>query len=358
MSNNKKKKTKKAKKDWTSFFAKSSTYIKKLLTYIALFVGYAGWVITKYSAPENGGLSLEQTIKFSLVVAVILLTTSFSISYLSSKGKEEIIDAEVSKRVEELLKCQNCMNKMLDIQKQLINSNLLDSFKNLTVSDLEKINTLIHAMEIDNTLNDGEMNKLQAFVDVLLEHKALKRIPSYIVMSDMKVIENNVDDESEIHIISSSVSCDDELKDSIIANLKRGVQYNYYIPASSEKDISFKSTLSNITKNIQSWYKDDAIDFDMISNQVHVYRFPKEYMQMSMTFYDYQRRTTSDDTTPKIIVKFPSVSPDISNRYPLFFYVENEPSLINPLSDVLNNIYEISSECALKMSKKGIPYIG
>ena len=106
---------------------------------------------------------------------------------------------------------------------------------------------------------------------------------------------------------------------------------------------------------LREWQKSSGITEDVIRSQVHCYWFPAEYMQMSMTFYDFQRSATGKN--PTAIVKFPAVSEEIVNEYPLFFYISSKSNLNIPFCKSLTLISKKSKECKLKKKNKRLEFL-
>ena len=169
-------------------------------------------------------------------------------------------------------------------------------------------------------------------------------------MDDMQEIEGTVGNSSTIHIISSSISCDNQLKSTIINNLKRGIRYNYYFPRNKDikitRDAKFKELIRQFNENMQLWCSDSDITDDMILQQVNCHWFPEEYMQMSLNFYDYQK--LAQGGKPTIVVKFPAMNDDVIRDYPLFFFIDSECSMNDSFCKVFSFISNRSLECHVK----------
>lgn len=317
-----------------------------------LGVGYTFYLMKlPYDVDEN---TFQKLLIFAIIVTVIIFVIVIVIVGLINYEFNKLINNEALKSVDEKLECQKCMNQMLEIQKRIYNDDIERFMDNISISEIRKINLLISSLASDNKISNNEFIKIQNFVDLLITTKENKEFSSYVTLEDMKVIESRVEDGSKIHIISSSISCDDDLKNTIIQNLKRGVFYFYYFPKTENRDINFEELLNQFNNNLRVWQESSGITEDVIRNQVHCYWFPAEYMQMSMTFYDFQRSVTGKN--PTAIVKFPAVSEEILNEYPLFFYISNKSNLNIAFCRSLTLISKKSKECKLKKKNKKLEF--
>ena len=285
---------------------------------------------------------------FAIVLTVSLFGIVFGILYLTLSEMRTSIDKEVEDRVAEKLVCQNCVTEMFEIQKRLYNVDLENFIQTVSVDDIRKINLLVNSLsEKDDTISEDEVAKVRKFFEILFSIKERGTTPSYITMDDMRIIEGNVGNNSSIHIISSSISCDDDLKTTIIYNLKRGVRYNYYFPRNAgikvTKDAKFKELIRQFNTNLAVWCTDPDISADTILQQVNCHWFSEEYMQMSLTFYDYQK--LAQGGKPTIAVKFPATNDDVIRDFPLFFFVDSECSMNDSFCKAFSSISNRSQEC-------------
>lgn len=317
-----------------------------------LGVGYTFYLMKlPYDVDKN---TFQKLLCFALIVTIIIFVMVVVIIGVMNYEFNKLINNEALKSVDEKLECQKCMNQMLEIQKRIYNDDVDRFIDNISISEIRKINLLISSLANDNKINNNELNKIQNFVDMLITAKENKEFSSYITLEDMKVIESRVENKSKIHIISSSISCDDDLKNTIIQNLKRGVFYYYYFPKAENRDINFDELLNQFNNNLRLWQENSGITEEVIRNQIHCYWFPDEYMQMSMTFYDFQKSATGRN--PTAIVKFPAVNEDIVNEYPLFFYISNKSNLNIAFCRSLALISKKSKECKLKKKNKRLEF--
>lgn len=318
-----------------------------------------GSIYTAFSIYISSAISTEN-LKVILIVALvftfILFLILFIILCLSYREMRANIDEEVRVSVDKKLKCQDCMGELFEIQKRLYNIELESFIQTLTVEDVQKINLLVHSLNVKgDTISEDQIVKIQQFVDILIRVKQCNKFPPYITLNDMKIIGSQVENKSAVHIISSSISCDDELENTIIENLKRGVCYHYYFPRDKgiklQQDAKFKELINQFNKNLQSWQSDPAVTDAIIQKQITCYWFPEEYMQMSITFYNFQKSVLGGH--PAIIVKFPSISADIIHDYPLFFYIDGKNSISDSFCNVLNFISKVSSTSYFKRKSNG-----
>lgn len=284
---------------------------------------------------------LKKLLFFSFVMTIMSFIIAFVIIHLTFKEMRPNIDKEVIDSVNEKLLCQNCIAQMFEIQKRLYNVELDNFIQSLSVNDIQKINLLVCSLaEKDTIISEDDVLKIQSLIRILMHVKETGKFASYITLDDMKIIESQVDDKSTIYIISSSISCDNELKNTIIENLKRGVKYHYYFPRNKDiditKDTRFKELISRFNENLNLWKSDASITNDIIKNQVFCSWFSEEYMQMSMSFYNFQRSAIGHK--PTIAVKFPVLSDDVIHNYPLFFYINSESSINDSFCKVLSFI--------------------
>lgn len=305
-----------------------------------------------YDVDEN---TFQKLLIFALIVTIIIFVMAIIIIVIINYEFNKLINNEALKSVDEKLECQKCMNQMLEIQKKIYNDDIGRFMDTISVNEIRKINLLISSLANDNKISNNELIKIQNFVDLLITTKENKEFSSYITLEDMKIIESRVENKSKIHIISSSISCDDDLKNTIINNLKRGVFYFYYFPKTENKDINFEELLNQFNNNLRVWQESSGITEDIIRTQIHCYCFPEEYMQMSMTFYDFQKSATGKN--PTAIVKFPAVSEDIANEYPLFFYISSKSNLNLAFCRSLTLISSKSKECKLIKKNKRFEFV-
>ena len=281
------------------------------------------------------------------VATVVLFLFAFLITFLTHREMRLNIDKEVIARLDEKLQCQSCMTEMLKIQTLLYNVELEEFIRTLSIEDIQKINLLVTSLASnDSAISVDEIEKVQSFINILMRVKESHEFAPYITLDDMNIIESKVEDKSTIYIISSSIACDDELKNTIINNLKRGVKYNYYFPRDEgldiSRDVKFMGLLNKFNENLELWKSDSAITDRIIQEQIACYWFSEEYMQMSMTFYDYQR--VASGSKPTIVVKLPAINDDIARAYPLFFYIDSESNINELFCKALASISNKSSK--------------
>lgn len=325
--------------------------IKKHIIFIGMLILSAlNLLITYYSTYIASAISIRELrvmLIFAFVFTIALFSFAILIICLTYREMRPNINQEVMDSVDQKLQCQICMSEMFEIQKRLYNVELENFVQSLSVDDIKKINLLVCSLsEKGAMINETNVAKIQTLVNILLRAKESNKFAAYITLADMKTIESQVEDKSAIHIISSSIFCDNELGSTIMNNLKRGVKYYYYFPRNKQVDISrdtkFKELVSQFNDNIELWKSDALITNETIQQQISCCWFPEEYMQMSITFYDYQRFAVG--SKPTIVVKFPAVSDDVILDYPLFFYINRGCSINDSFCKVLDFISNSSKE--------------
>lgn len=334
-----------------NFVKKICNVIKRYIIFICtLIFCVLGFFTTYYPMYLASAISISELgalLITSVVLTIILFLVAIAIVWLTYREMRPNINKEVIDRVDQKLQCQTCMSEMFEIQKRLYNIELESYVQTLSVDDIKKINSLVCSLgKKEAIINETDIAKIQTLVSILLRVKESNKFASYITLSDMKNIESQVEDRSAIHIISSSLSCDNELKSTIMNNLKRGVKYYYYFPRNKQigisRDTKFKELVSQFNDNIELWKSDPLITNEIIRKQIFCCWFPEEYMQMSITFYDYQKSAVG--SKPAIVVKFPAVSDDVVSDYPLFFYINSGGSINDSFCKVLDFISSSSTE--------------
>ena len=284
---------------------------------------------------------LAMILLFSAIMSVCICVSSIVI--VSNALKKDRLWQEKEKQNQRLeSKCRECMYELLDVQRHLYGKDVEAALHELSIEDIQKISLMAEALIADDaTISDDEIEKIRMFFNVLLSAKRAGKYASYITIDDMKVIESNVDEKASIIVVSSSVSCDEELQPIIKGNLANGVHYKYYFPRNSGTFPGYEETfcalLDQFNKNLVEWQKDSCIGYDTIKKQVTCAWFPEEYMQMSFTAYNFQR-VGIEGKSPEIIVKFPALDTNVSDEYPLFYYVNKENGINRKMCESLNYI--------------------
>lgn len=284
---------------------------------------------------------LAMILIFSAIISICICVLAIVI--IIREYKKDLVYHEQESQNHLLeFKCRECMYELLDVQKHLYGKDVEKALHELSVEDIQKLNLMAQALIADDkTISDDEIEKIQRFCKVLLSAKQAGKYASYISIDDMKVIESNVEEKASIIVVSSSVSCDEELQPIIKSNLINGVQYKYYFPRNSGTFPGYEETfcalLNQFNRNLVEWQKDDKINYQTVKKQITCAWFPEEYMQMSFTAYNFQR-VGIEGKSPEIIVKFPALDSNVSDEYPLFYYVNKENGINKKMCDSINYI--------------------
>jgi len=137
---------------------------------------------------------------------------------------------------------------------------------------------------------------------------------SLITYEDLKQIENSVANNAEIWILTSALELEDnELKDVIISNFKKGVKYKYLIP---KEDLILQRRMKELALE---WQTNSGLSLDQAKQQIQCYLVPQHFAYMTVIIYNPYK------PPPTVLVKFPTSEFYQKEKYPLIFSVDSKP---------------------------------
>jgi len=169
----------------------------------------------------------------------------------------------------------------------------------------------------------GEISRAQEIVKVSLERFGRSIVDYHELMK----IENSVEDNGEIWVLTSALELEgDELKEIIFDNLSRGIKYKYLIP---KEEGRLKVRMQKLA---EQWKGHCNIS---PSEQIQCYLVPKHFAYMTVLIYEPYK------DPPIVLVKFPKSDIYEKDKYPFIYKVDYEPedawkTFVNAIQELMD----------------------
>ncbi len=137
---------------------------------------------------------------------------------------------------------------------------------------------------------------------------------SLITYEDLVRIERSVRERSEIWVLTSSLVLEnEELKETLQENFKKGIKYKYLIPCEDKR-------LQNRMMELASeWKRSSGLSVQQAKEQIQCFLVPEYLVYMTVIIYD------AYGEPPTVLVKFPTSQLYEKAKYPLVYKVDSKP---------------------------------
>lgn len=231
-----------------------------------------------------------------------------------------------------------CVSGLVANQKRVFGP-YLDDINHVSQSDIRKALDflgVIKQYDSEGMLTDEEIKKVQVLLKSLQCKEENWELCSYANMKDLKWLEQNVEENGRISVISQNVTDNEELNNIIINNLKKGIKYNYYL----YREAGIEELKEDFSKNLKKW--EENVGRETVENQVKCWIVPPEFVQMVIIIYNAQNLEKPDaEYKAGVVVKLPA---EVKKDFPLFFYVTGHRDLLIHFKKILEYLRQNSEE--------------
>ena len=217
---------------------------------------------------------------------------------------------------------------------------------NLKYDDVKKLLTSVQRqaedMKKQSLICQNYGNSLSLVVSTLKQVIQGKFGEALITYEDLKQIENSVRNNTDIWVLTSALELEDnELKQVIISNFKKGVKYKYLIPAEDR-------VLQQIMKALAlDWQKTAELSVAQANQQIQCYLVPQHFAYMTVIIYDPYK------SPPTVLVKFPTSEFYQKEKYPLIYRVDSKPKEAwNIFLEAFQDLIDDGRKCKLTQPLK------
>ncbi len=263
---------------------------------------------------------MSKKIFFMPVIAILALILLFAINILLSKLfdiKPEmflpilgsflliiICSVFLGALVTRLTASQQLIETESDLSKKY------DNLKTLT----ESVGKEVNAIKSQSATCNDNSNSLSFLVATLQKIIQSNFGGSVITHKELEHIENLIPENDEIWVLTSALELEDnQLKEIIINNFKKGVVYKYLIP---KEDLILQERMKKLALD---WQNNSRLSIEAAKKQIQCYLVPKHFVYMTVIIYSPLK------SPPTVLVKFPTSKFYKQETYPLIFRVDSEP---------------------------------
>lgn len=235
---------------------------------------------------------------------------------------------------------ENCMKGLLMNQKRLFGT-YLDDLNQIREEDIIKVLDFLDAIkryDPQGILTIEETKKVQEFLRSLLGLGEKHALCAYADMKDLKWLEQTVEENGTIDVISQNVTDNKELKEIIIENLKKGIHYNYYL----YREAGIDELKQQFSENVEAWKRE--VGEDVLKKQVKCWTVPPECVQMVIIIYNAHNLERDSEYKTGVVVKLPKVTENVKRDFPLFFYITDHRDLLVHFKKSLDYLKRNSTE--------------
>lgn len=327
------------------------TRVKKILEFVPgiffliLVILTVSYIIIQEVAGDLLGESYLPICVMAAVLTVVCLVTVWILTNVIVKEERMKTDKRIRESNKIVIQkvdrfSKQCIDGLLTTQKRLFGP-YFDDISQIRQEDIMKIFCFLDAIkkyDPQGILNDQDIQKVRELLHSFVKLGASNDLCAYADMKDLKQLEQTVEANGTIDVISHNVTDNKELKNIIINNLKKGIHYNYYLYREAGLDELKRQFVENVT----AWTQE--VGKDTVRKQVRCWTVPPECVQMVIIIYNAHNLESESKYKTGVVVKLPKINGNVKKDYPLFFYITDHEDLLKHFKKNLDYLKQNGTE--------------